>query len=78
MEKTARKSDSAMSKCLKRGIRIYPQPWGRNFKIVIEKNGAATPGEKIFDSKTVFDRIREIYKEIANNLETVNTNKITT
>jgi len=69
MEKTARETGQYMSKCLKRGIRVYPVPWGRNFKIVVERNGKPKHGEQIFNATTVFDKINEIYKQIANNIE---------
>ena len=70
-EKTPKELAQEMKTCLKNGVRIYPVPYGNNFKIVVERNGKPKPGKDIFPSKAekgrtgVFDKIRELYSQIA-------------
>ena len=75
VETTPREAGKAMSKCLKNGIRIYPVPYGYNFKIIIERNGKPKPGKDVFPAKAekdkpgVFDKIRELYDQIAEKID---------
>lgn len=76
-----REQCKSMSLCFKHGIRIYPVPYGNNFKITVEKKGKPETGDKIFypetkkDSKTgkilkmgVWDKIWQTYEQIAQNI----------
>lgn len=78
---TPRESGRPMALCLKNGIRIYPVPYGNRFKIVIERNGKPTMGAETYPEKTdktapkdkpvvgVYDKIRELYNDLAAKIE---------
>lgn len=70
-----------MSYCFKHAIRIYPTPYGNNYKITIEKQGKPKTGDKIFFLKTridpktkevislgLYEKIWQLYEQIAINI----------
>lgn len=72
-----RQADRAMSLCLKNGIRIYPVPYSASrYKIVIEQPGMKpSKSDETYPEKSdkhtpgMYDKIREIYRQIAEQLE---------
>ena len=59
----------AMSKCLEKGIKIYPVPLNSKkdskVNLVIDNAGKLTWSEQQYDQKTVHLKIYELYHHIA-------------
>ena len=50
--------------CQSNGIKIYPQPldsFGKKLKIVVEKNGEPSLGERIYTNEQVYIKIEALY-----------------
>ena len=77
---TPKEAARNMSICFKDGIRILPVPYGTRYKIQVEQEGKnPILPDNLYPEKStkteigVFDKIQELYAELANRVEKKNT-----
>lgn len=55
--------------CVNNGITIYPKPYTPNgsvLKIVVNNNGREKIGEEKYTDNSIYDKIKDLYKQIFN------------
>ena len=57
--------NTAMSICIRNGIRVYPVPSGRKFKIEVDNNGTKIIYDKEIEGKYVANAHNKTYKHWA-------------
>lgn len=73
---------AVMSVCFKKGFYLKPLPWGNRFKIILEEPGQKPKtGSKTYPAKSdehstgVFDKMQEMYQQIAFKIQNSNNPK---
>ena len=54
--------NTAMSICIRNGVKVFPIPSGKKFKIQVDKNGTLITYDKEIDGKLVANAMNKTYK----------------